>query len=109
MTADVAYKFGQIYKAITDIIGQGGKGSPEYLRAMQKPIAGVPEAMDAAIEMHLMTPELNNYCTVVMGEITDEDMQTYLANKDSIPAIEQEGQEAFEQGYLAGPSFSTVQ
>lgn len=100
MTIDVIYKFGQLYRDIVKATGQGGKGSPEYLRAMQKPIAGVPEAMDVAIEMHAMTPKLNDYCTVVMGGITDEDLQAHLADDGSAPALTQEEQRAFELGYF---------
>lgn len=100
MTTHTIYRLGQLYRALTDAARPHGANDAEYQNALHRPLTEITKAINLARQLHIITPELNNYCTSVLGDVSPEDIEA----ERSGTGLSLEDQGSFSLGYFKGPA-----
>ena len=98
MTTHTIYQLGQLYRALTDAIRPRGANDAEYQNALHWPLTEITKAIKLARQLHVMTPELNNYCAAVLSDVDPEDIEVEQSGTGL--TLSQQG--TFSLGYCKG-------
>lgn len=101
MTTHTIYRLGQLYRALTDAARPHGANDAEYQNALHRPLTEITKAINLARQLHVITPELNNYCASVLDDVSPEDIEA----ERSGTGLSIEDQGSFSLGYFKGPAF----
>lgn len=98
MTTHMIYQLGQLYRTLTDAARPHGANDAEYQNALHWPLMEITKAISLAHQLHVMTPELNDYCAAVLDDVDPEDIESERASTGL--TLSQQG--TFSLGYLKG-------